>query len=174
MGGGNMAGPYVSSATIKTKLADRLHKLEADLDARWDSIITDSIAAAYRDIRARMMNPTLGYTQAQLDAWDDRVSYSVDQTLFWCFVNGAGLDGYSDQDYSKLDHRKELENPGFTMFSGGVIVEPGIIAAGNGSIYSGDICQRSGGVDIHSTFRTEADRWAAMRRGDTLGPNYPS
>ena len=49
-----------------------------------------------------------GYTDAQLDGWDDRVSYNLDQSLFWAYIEGGGPAEQSERDVKELDHRKQL------------------------------------------------------------------
>jgi hypothetical protein len=147
-----MAGPWVTTVDVKGRLTDMLSV--GTLVPRWDSIIGDAISDGYRDLRTRLISR--GYTEGQLDAWDDRISYNRDQALFWCFVKGAGLGGYSDQDYSKLDHRKELENPELGISIGGTIVLPGA-AADVGSVIVGTLVIDAG-PDENSTYRTQSDR----------------
>lgn len=164
--------PYITTAQLKTRLAAALSKAEGDLISKWTQIITDALAAGYRDIRQGVMNPKLGYTQDQLDAWDDNASYVMDQSLFWALVNGAGLSGYDPSTYNKLDHRAEMAKPGFVIFIAGVPAVPGAISGGTATgVLGGQIIQGTGGVDLCTTFRTQAERRREMGQyGAGTGP----
>lgn len=156
-----MAGPWVTSAELQQAVADDLHKGDKSaLRARWVAICDRSVVRGYRDIYTRLV--AKGYTPEQLDVWDDRKSFTMDQALFWAFVEGSGLADYSDRDYNKLDHRKELADDSFAIMISGQVVLPGLSSQGiGGSVLGGTLTTDTGEVSPHSTFRTQADRRGA-------------
>ena len=91
-----------------------------------------------------------GYTSGQLDGWDDRVRFNLDQSTFWALVRGAGLGGYEDRDYSKLDHRKEIEQSA-TIMIGGVAVAPSATNPGFGAEV-GTMTFGNTGINYGTTF----------------------
>lgn len=162
-----MPGPWVTSEQLQQAVADDLHKGDRTaLRSRWVAICDRSIVRGYRDIYTRLV--AKGYTPAQLDAWDDRVSYTMDQALFWAFVEGSGLADYSDRDYNKLDHRKELAEESFAIMINGQVVLPGLSAMDiGGSVLGGSLTTDVGEITGPSTFRTQYDR---RRRSIDLFP----
>lgn len=151
-----MASP-VTTADLQQMVADDLHKGDkAALKSRWIAICTRSVERGWRDLKNRLL--VRGYTDAQIEAWDDKVSFTQDQSLFWAFVEGSGLADYSDRDYNKLDHRKEVEDAKFLLVIGGIPVVPGQTDAGYGAVIGGIMTLSEGEVSEYSTFRTQKDR----------------
>lgn len=103
-----MAGPWVINADIKQDVADILKVDVAELEDYWVRQIANAIASGYRDIKNLMLDT--GWSMAQLDSWDDRISYTRQQTMFWLFTEtplGLGMD---DREVLKLDQRKTLKD----------------------------------------------------------------
>lgn len=154
-----MANPWITAATVLDRIANALHVASAaSLNARWTAIATRAADAGYRDIYTRLVKR--GYTVEQLNSWDYRESFVSDQAAYWALVEGSGLADYSDRDYNKFDHRKELDDAAFAVLINGAVVEPGYSGENpGGSVISGFIAQ-SGYPEISegSTFRTQRDR----------------
>lgn len=150
-----MPGPWIDAVILKQALADRLKKSVASLQGYWDNIVTDALSAGYSDLVVRLL--AKGFTVNQLDAWDDRVRFNKDQSLFWCFVNGAGLGDYSDLSVNKLDHRAELEKSATIMISG-IATPPGATAETGVTPAVGSLTQQSDGIDYGSTFGLKINR----------------
>ena len=49
-----------------------------------------------------------GYTGAQIESWDSRGRYVLDQAIFWALTRATGLGNYTDANINKYDRRKEL------------------------------------------------------------------
>jgi len=97
----------------------------------------------------------------------------MDQSLFWAFVEGSGLADYSDRDYNKLDHRKEVEDAKFALLINSVPVLPGQANDGTASVLGGNMSTTTGDVSKQSTFRTQKERrewWSGNRQGDIIPP----
>lgn len=161
-----MAGPYIVAADVKQDVADCLHKDVAKLKPLWDRITADAVIDGYTDVRNRLL--IKGFTDAQVDAWDDRVRYTRDQSLFWALTKGANFGEYSDRDINKLDHRKELESPFLIAISiNGAMQKPG--ATVGGPVQSGTVVTQSDGVDYGTTFGLKVNRWGGKNEyGDDV------
>lgn len=144
--------PYVTVDTVRAALEQDLRKNGQGFknpDA-WNGIIGRAVTRAERDILTRLLGK--GYTDAQISASDDIVSYVLDQALFWSLTEGTDSVG-KDRDFSALDHRKELENPNWLgLRIGGVIVSPGGTDDGAADVQAGDLNMNTGGTDYFSTF----------------------
>lgn len=145
-----MAGPWISEADLKQKVADILKKDVGDLDAYWDRHVATARTDGYGDIAARLLGR--GYTMSQLDAWDDRVKYNRHQALYWLFVEGYLPTDADDREINKLDHRKELEDPGITLMINGQAVPPGSTDETDGGSVGGGVIDES---DYRITTDTE-------------------
>src|ERR1044072_2256055 len=146
---------WITPAMVKSRIADRLSKDIDKLPPKWDGICADADNAGYSDLVSRLR--LKGYTQAQLDMWDDRVRYNVDQALYWALVNGGVGAGYDDKEINKLDHRGEIDKDQIAVMIGGAIVLPGETGQVGGSVHGGDIAMGFGNVSGASTFRTQRD-----------------
>jgi hypothetical protein len=160
---------WITPAQIKARIADRLSMVVTALPPKWDGICADAVSAGYSDIVTRLR--VKGYTQAQIDVWDDRIRYLTDQAVFWACVNGGIAAGYDDKEFNKLDHRKELEGTTLAIMIGGAIVLPGEAGGIGGSVLGGRLALDNGNVSGPSTFRTQRDRRAQHNLPDT-GPLY--
>lgn len=136
-----MAGPWYSAAQLKQKVADALKKDVDDLEEYWDNQCADAAATGYSDILGILMGK--GYTMAQLDAWDTRVQFSRQQSLFWLLTESSLGIGYDDKEINKLDRRKELQEA-VTIMINGEAVKPGA---------TGDVSGIGGGVISEDGYR---------------------
>jgi hypothetical protein len=116
-----MAGPWYTSDQLMGDVSRILKKKVADIADYWQPLCVEAVESAYRDLSEILLGKS--YTIAQLDAWDNRRSYSRQQSLFWLFTETVlGLD-MSDKEINKLDHRKQLMES-TTIMIGGVPVAP--------------------------------------------------
>lgn len=113
--------PYLTDAALESKAHDRLGLAASeDLPDRYASVVTDANTAAYQDIRRALLRR--GFTQAQIDAWDDRVEFNRDIGLYWIFA-GQPNQSADDTWIEKLNRREELET--VAVMIDGEVVEPG-------------------------------------------------
>jgi hypothetical protein len=98
---------FLPNAQLKTRLAAMLKYDEASLPDYWDVIIADANESAYGSIISHFLNR--GFTQSQIDAWDQGEEYQRDIGLFWCLVKGGGLHNYDPTFVKLLDRRNELK-----------------------------------------------------------------
>jgi hypothetical protein len=163
-----MPGPWYDSATLQADIASRLSV--AALAPKWLPIADAAVQTAYTDLRNILA--AKGYTAEQMDQWDDRVSYSRDQAMFWAHVNGGLLTNQPDTA-SKLDRRDELRKAGAIMIAG-KLVTPGATDSAVG-VGSGDMTQVDGGINYGTTFGLRTRRAAgANQYGDPLYPGRPA
>lgn len=116
-----MPGPYLTTAAVLQRIADFLHKEVSELNPRWGRVAETANRKAHADIERILLGR--GYTQAQVDGWAHRQSYSEDQALYWAGKLGSGLASYDQQAVDAFDHRKELSELS-TIIIGGVAVAP--------------------------------------------------
>lgn len=135
-----MPGPWIADVALKQALADMLKKSVSDLSAYWDRIITEANRSATDDITYRLM--ARGYSVAQIDQWDQRVTFNTDIGLFWALTRGGGLGDYPDLWVNKLDRRKELDT--IAIFAGGVVILPGADSDGSGFAIGGGRLNEAG------------------------------
>lgn len=163
-----MPGPWALVADVKQAVADGLKKDVADLKDYWVRIITRCVERGYADIKNYLIGR--GYTMAQLDQWDDRVTYTFDQALFFCYVEGGGPEDQSERDIKRLDRLAWLlkEKDGIAISIGGVMTPPGAPdpAAGMGC---GSLPLTNSGVDYGPTFGLKCNRRNGVNQfGDEL------
>lgn len=158
-----MPGPWFTGDQCYARVTNRLSsQTPAD---KWVEICNDAANTAYTDLRNILANK--GYTPGQMDAWDDRVTYSQDQAMFWAWVNGGQL-APGDEKADKLDRRKELIASVGIMING-VLTEPGADPAVG--VGSGSFAINRGGVDYGSTFGLRVNRQNGINQyGDPLQP----
>lgn len=136
-----MAGPWITNDQLKQSVADILKKDVATLAAYWTSFIASANQDAANDITSILMGK--GFTQAQINAWDNRVTYNNDIALYLALVKGGALADYDQTTIDKLDRRKMLTEAGAIMING-EIVSPGGADTGAGA---------AGGVIDDSNYR---------------------
>lgn len=78
-----MAGPYVSDTTVLASIARCLNKDPADLEEPYPSIARECASDANADLMTIMTG--IGYTPAQVDAWDFGAVYTKRLALFFAF-----------------------------------------------------------------------------------------
>jgi hypothetical protein len=131
-------GPWISitgaSPNFREKVADLLGKTDVSLLKIKDSVLQDSITAAYADIVTRLAGRQ--YTKAQIDLWDRRVEFNTDIALFWAFTKGGIPNSFSDVFIKALDRRSEMEKDSFRLLIADAVVEPG---GDDGAGISGEI-----------------------------------
>ena len=115
-----MAGPYISSGELKQAIADRLGYNVDELPSHWDRLANECVEQGYRDCAAVLS--AQGYTQAQIDAWDDRKLYNRLQGVFRAMVAGATLTGFDWNVIKEMDQRETLKTLSIT--TNGVQVYP--------------------------------------------------
>ncbi len=140
---------FLSDAQIKAQIAAHLSQAEADLDdVKWGPIIQQAHQAAYRAIRGALL--LRGFTQAQVDAFDDGAFYERTLSLFFAGISGSFGEAYDLTAIKAMDLRRDLE--GCQVFISGEWVRPGTGAAGPGTVNTGQ--QRTSGC---STFGDSAE-----------------
>lgn len=145
-----MPGPYITRADLLIALKQDMRKTVSGLKPDWDGIADRAIARSWRDLKNRLMGK--GYTEGQLDGWDDRVSFSMDQAIFYALTEGTDTFA-ADRDLSHLDHRKELEIPSFVgIMSNGVIITPNTADPEAMEVSTGSLGMLGDGTDLGTTF----------------------
>ncbi|WP_439627490.1 hypothetical protein [Gemmata sp.] len=115
-------GPWITAADLKQALADLLKQDLAALAPIYDRVAAQAVLSGYADVSTILFGK--GYTAGQLDAWDNRVGVSTDQSLWRAALLVGGLGEYADKFVTALDRRKELMDAS-TIMIGGVPVAPG-------------------------------------------------
>jgi hypothetical protein len=131
-----MPGPWITTSDLLQRVADALGTDVSQLPTRWTDLCADANTSATNDVSQLLMG--LGYTQAQIDAWDSVTVYARDLGTFWALTRGgAGGEAYSDKALKSLDRREELRGM-TTLMIGGVAVAPPTNASAVGGVSSGD------------------------------------
>jgi hypothetical protein len=164
-----VAGPWVDDADVKQAVADGLKKDVAGLKQQWDRIVARCVTRAYVDLRNFLIGR--GFTAGQLDAWDDRRQYNLDQALYYSYLEGGGPEDQENFPYRRFDRVSALmkEDDPLTLMVNGVLQGPG---AGEdaGTIGGGTINLAPDGIDYGTTFGLAAGRRNGMNAyGDELG-----
>jgi hypothetical protein len=121
---------------------------------RWAPIVVDSNKSAWDGLLNDAL--TLGYTQAQLLAWDLGADFQRDVGKFWSIQNAAGFSGLEPYAAKAFDRRAEaLAAMADGLLTGGVLVRPGSDAAAG----------RAGRVSLGGGFFGDPDRGRRFRRG---------
>lgn len=156
-----MPGPWFTGTQVLSVIANRLSG--STVGPKWAQIANEAADTAYTDLRNILA--AKGYTSAQMDAWDDRATYSKDQAMFWAYTN-AGELVRADEKIDRLDRREELRNTGAIMISG-VLTPPGADPATG--VGAGSLTTDPGGVDYGTTFGTKSARRGGNNQyGDPL------
>lgn len=136
-----MPGPWITDAELKQLVADTLKKDVGTLTVYWDGHVTRGNRDAAADITSILMGK--GFTTAQIDGWDNRVTYNSDIALYLALVKGGALAEYDQTTIDKLDRRPMLTAANSIMINGQV-VQPGDSTSGGGA---------AGGVIDDSNYR---------------------
>lgn len=112
---------FVSDAQLLSDLADTLKKPEAQLQAYWTRIVSQSHAWAYQYIVNCLLGK--GFLIAQITQWDSGPHYERLLTLWMALTRGGGLEGYDDKFLKQLDCRDQLKELRALEISG-VAVNP--------------------------------------------------
>lgn len=133
-----MSGPWIPDATLEEDVAASMMLDSTSLlGSRWtDTIIPAANIAAAADLTAFLCG--LGYTTAQVDAWDDRVEANRRLGLLYALQRGNPL-GKIDADMAKnLDPREPIRQQGSVNISG-VPTSPTAASSQVGGIVSGQV-----------------------------------
>ena len=124
---------YVSDAALLQDVADSLTSTgnAAELPPKWQRIAADANQSAVADITSILVNK--GYTQAQIDAADDRASWNRKLGLWYALTVGNPLGNYPDKMLDKLDPREFLATAGAIRI-GGVPTRPTVAATAVGGV----------------------------------------
>lgn len=149
-----MPGPWITEAELLQEVADILKVPLARLDPYWARIISGNggNGGANQDA-ANDINSILqgkGFTVAQIDAWDNRVTFNRDITLHLAFKKAGGLAQYDQNAIDSWDRRKQLMDAA-TIMIGGLVVAPG--SDDGGGMSAGCITER----DIGARYGRERD-----------------
>lgn len=129
-----MPGPWITNDNLKQLVANALKKDVADLEAYWDDFVSRANAAAVADINSILRGK--GYSAAQIDSWDNRVTYNEDIALYHALVKGASLSDYDQQAVDRLDRRKMLDEAGAILINGEAVA-PADTGTGTGGAAGG-------------------------------------
>lgn len=112
---------YISTATLKTALAQILQKADESKLAVGVQTLQNAVDFAYNEIIDRMTRR--GFTKGQVDQWDRRVEFNTQIALWHCFAAGGVPANGDDKWVKNYDVRKDLDTVG--LYVGGVKVWPG-------------------------------------------------
>lgn len=117
-----MAGPWITTDQLLEAIADEITKPVDELAGYWTTRAQRAVQLGYSDLKNVLL--LRGYTQEQLDAWDDREAYSIDQSLYRVMRRADAVAG-NRNNYDDLDHRKELAEATAISISGDAVAPPG-------------------------------------------------
>ena len=118
-----MAGPYITDDQLLTALGGALYKTDPSTLAIDANTLHSANVFAYQQIVGAML--TRGFSQGQVDSWDQAIEYSTHLALYWCFTYGGVPFGGEAAQKDKFDRRKELKD--CPLFIGGVMQFPGAV-----------------------------------------------
>jgi hypothetical protein len=122
-----MPGPWITADELAARVAPTLgFDTPSAMPAKVTSLLPQAVDAGWGDLDQILK--AKGFTDAQLDTWDHRVRYNLDQSSFWFYEWVRGIAEFDRQGLNVLDHRKELSALTMIMI-GGVVYAPA--AAGN-------------------------------------------
>ena len=124
-----MSTGFVLDAHVKQSVAGALHKPAGDLDSFWSDIIADANAAAYDQIVGHFV--LLGYTQAQIDAWDSGITFQKFLARYQALIDGAGDRTEVGEWRKELDYWRGLLENVTSIDTSGAVVDPTQDAAGS-------------------------------------------
>src|SRR5437762_4187384 len=87
-----MPGPWITTDAVKQLIADALTKDVSSLPVKWTNIAARANTAAANDIQSRLLAKL--FTAAQIDAWDERVTFNQDIAMCYALIYGASLSQY--------------------------------------------------------------------------------
>ena len=97
---------FVTNAQVKTSVLAALH--QSSVSSYWDDAISDANTAAYDQICHHFL--LLGYTQAQIDAWDRGVTFNKFLARYQALIDVAGDNPHVEEWRTELDYwRGKLE-----------------------------------------------------------------
>ena len=146
-----MPGPFITGDDLLTVIAAGLKTAKASLKSYWTEIAGRCVTRGWMDLATALL--AKGYTEAQLDQWDDRVQYNTDQALFWAYTEGGGptIEG-QDNNYNRFDRAAAfLKQPpaDIAIRIGGAMVAPG--ASGEAAaVASGCLNMAGGKLGVHA------------------------
>lgn len=120
---------FCTDAQIKTSVAAALHTAAASLDSFWTDVITDANVAAYDQICHRFI--TLGYSQAQIDAWDRGATFNKFLARYQALIDGSGDKDAVGEFRRELDYWRGKLDEITTLDDGGATTDPAADAAGS-------------------------------------------
>jgi hypothetical protein len=124
-------GPWVTLEALSTALAADLHTPAAELPASWANVLPRALDRGYYQVRDALL--ARGYTAAQVDAWDRRAEFNLEQSLFWALTFGANLiDGFDPRAIEPRDGTKLLAT--LTVTANGVPLFPAAGENGAGGL----------------------------------------
>lgn len=127
----------LTAANIKTKLAAFLKMAEADLESFWDGLITEALANANNMIQQVLIGE-LGFTAAQVAAWDNLDLYVKDMSFYYIFTGQEGWGGQDPDLVKQWDRRGDLRKIAMLDGSSEEEVAAGASIAG-GSLNDGEV-----------------------------------
>ncbi len=131
-----MPATYVSDAVLLQDVADSLTSTgeTSDLPPKWTRIVADANQMAVGDLTMLLIGK--GYTQADIDAWDDRAACNRKLGVWYALTMGNPLGNYPDKFLENLDPRKMLAEAGAIRIAG-VPKSPGVGESDVGGISYG-------------------------------------
>lgn len=90
----------VTDADVKAAVAARLSTPVGNLQSQWDEIVTRANVQAYNLIRRTWA--ARGYTESQVDDWDDGEEFNLNLAVIFAMRNGAMANSYDQQAIDKL------------------------------------------------------------------------
>lgn len=92
--------------SVKEQVASNLHCLATQLPSEWDNICSHSARRAAAELRSILI--LKGYTPAQVAAWSDSYTYSLQLATFFALCSGSALCDLSTKTIEWMDCRKEM------------------------------------------------------------------
>lgn len=120
-----MSFPWIPDAKVYEAVAAILMRggtTTTTANAQYAEICAEANRLAVADLTRILA--LKGYSADQINSWDDRGRYSLDQAIFWALTRATGLGNYTDTNINKYDRRAELERAPAILI-GGVPVKPG-------------------------------------------------
>ncbi len=112
--------PYITTAELKTALAQAYQTPDEEELGIGAVTLANAVRFGYNEIIDRMTRR--GFSQGQIDAWDRRVEFNTQLSLFWCFAYGGVPTSGDDKWVKNFDVRKDLNEVG--LFIDGLKVWP--------------------------------------------------
>lgn len=114
---------FCTSAQVKASVGAALHKSAADLNTTiWDQVIGDAITAAYDQIKMRFL--PLGYTLAQIDAWDMGYTFNLMLARYQAIMDSSGDKDQVGEWRAELDYWRGKLDEVTTIIDGSVVDDP--------------------------------------------------